>query len=254
MKLRIALLTFLLIVNGISANSFTPAFVQKNTSQNDTLLPKVLEQLNLTDKDIRKELFVEKVLPDNKSLTVMVIPKISKKEFDADGNGYFEFDAYILVVESETGKIISKFFEPKAWTSDAVVISSIEIDTAPFTLNSKARGFGIRVNYSGSSRPNPYNQTDFSLFIINGDSLKRVLKDYPISEGHGEWDTNCAGKFENVESVISIGKQKSYGFNNIIIKQKITKTKNSKIKDDCKEKSTIKHKSITLKFNKREYK
>jgi hypothetical protein len=40
------------------------------------------------------------------------------------------------------------------------------------------RAFGIRVKYSGSSRPNPYNSETISLFIKSGIILKKVLINY----------------------------------------------------------------------------
>ena len=190
----------------------------------------------------------------SKSFFIKNYVEIVTKEIDEYNNGFFEFDAYILLVENNTGNIKYKFFETNAWTSDAVVLLSIEIDTAPYFLSKNIRGFGVRVNYTGSSRPNPYSKTDFSMFINEGNLLKRVLKDFPISEFHGEWDTNCEGEFETIESSIVIDKVKTNNFSNLIIKQNITEEKNRKIKDDCIEKKVSKSKTITLKYNKKEYK
>jgi hypothetical protein len=258
MKKRIILLSFLIITLGINAKGLISInhknAIQKKCNEDNSLLSKVLKQLKLTDKDIQEELCVEKKLPYNKSLSIMVIPKIATKEIDDDNNYSYEFDSYILIVENRNGNIKNKFFESDAWTSDAVVLSSIEIDTAPYFLNKNIRGFGIRVNYSGSSHPNPYGQTDFSLFINNGKSLKRVIKNFPVYEFHGEWDMNCEGEFETIESSIIIGKKQTNNFNNLIIKQKITEEKNRKIKDDCIEKKVNKTTTITLKYNNKEYK
>ena len=150
-------------------------------------------------------------------------------------------------------KIKSKFFESKSWSSDADVLSNIEIDTAPYLLSKNIRGFGIRVNYSGSSSPNPSHHTNFSIFIDEGKTLKRVLKDFPISTFGGEWDMDCAGEFEEIECSILIDKEKTNQFNNLKIKHKITKQVNHKIKNKCIEKKTITNKITTLKYNKEEY-
>ena len=135
-----------------------------------------------------------------------------------------------------------------------MVLSDITIDTGIYQLNEKERAFGIRVDYEGSSRPNPFNKTDLSLFVVQNNNLKRILSNYPITEFHGEWDTNCAGEFEDINSVIDIDKNKTNGFRNLTIKSKIEQTKNIATKDDCVEKKTTKLSTIKLKYNGKEYK
>jgi len=223
-------------------------------AKNDVLMTKVLNQLNINKKDIREALFREKVLPNKKSNTLMVIPKYRVNQTDEYGHDFFEFDAYIVIADNTTGKILHKYVEENAWTSDAMVLSDITIDTGIYQLNTENRAFGIRVDYEGSSRPNPYHPTTLSLFIIQNNSIKRILKNYPIAEFHGEWDTNCAGEFEDVKGVISIDKNKTNNFSNLIIKNTIVQTKNIPTKDDCTEKKTTKLSTVTLKYNGKEYK
>lgn len=224
------------------------------SQKNDLLLTKVLKQLNLKETDVREDLCAVKAIPFDKSLSILAIPKITKQEIDASNNGYYEFDLYVLIVDSNSGQIKSKFFEENALTSDAIVLSSIEIDTGLYNLEKNVRAFGIRVFYNGSSQPNPYHQTDLSLFINDNKSLKRILVNYPISEFHGEWNTDCAGEFETIESTIDIDKAKSNNFYNLIVNQKTINQINRKVKDDCNEKKTYKKKILILKFDKNQYK
>jgi hypothetical protein len=255
MKKQILLSVILIITFGVNSKCIilysNKNEIQKVSKKENSLLSKILKQLKLTNKDIQEELYVEKIMPNDKSLSIIVIPKIVSKE---DNDESLDLDSYILVVENKTGNIKSKFYESNSWTSDAIALTSIEIDTAPYLLNKTNRGFGIRVNYTGRSNPNPYSQTDLSLFIEEGKILKRVLKDFPISEFHGEWDMNCNGEFETVESTIIIDKVITNNFYNLKIKQKITDEKNHKVKDDCIEKKVYKSKMVTLKYNKKEYK
>ena len=223
-------------------------------SKNDVLSDKILKQLNINKKDIHKELYREKVLPNKTSNTVMVIPKYRTNETDPYGHLYLELDAYIVVADNLTGKILSKYIEENAWTSDAFALADITIDTGIYQLNPENRAFGIRVSYEGSSRPNPFSKTELSLFIIQKNIIKRVLKNYPIKDFHGEWDTNCAGEFEDVVSVISIDKNKTNGFGNLIIKNNIEITKNIPTTDDCIEKKTSKISTSVLKYNGKTYK
>jgi hypothetical protein len=246
MRLLFTSILLLLTINVVAKDSFC--------NKEESLLKKALKQLNLKEEQIHSELYVEKVLPYSKEHSVLVIPKIISIEGSIDNNQSFDLDAYILIVENNSGKIINKYFEPEAWISDAVMLSSIEIDTAPYLLQTNKRAFGIVVNYVGSSRPNPYDRSDLTLYVTDGSSLKPVLKNYLLAESRGEWDTNCAGDFEGMTSVLLIDKQKSNDWYTIIVKQTITKTKNFIVDDNCESKEVQKIKKLVLKFNNKEYK
>lgn len=222
--------------------------------RNDVLLNKVLTQLKLTKKDIHEPLYQSKVLPNKTSNSVLVIPKYNVNETDEQGHDFFMFDAYIVVADNATGKILSKYVEKEAWTSDAMVLSNITIDTGLYQLNEKDRAIGIRVSYSGSSNPNPYSYTDLSLFLTQNNAMKMILKNYQIDRANGEWDTRCAGEFEDSVGNIDIDKTKSNGYKNLIIKSKIKHTKSFLVNDNCEEKVTNKNSVKYLKFNGKEYK
>jgi hypothetical protein len=216
----------------------------------DTLQKKVLAELHLNESDIKQELFVSKDLPYAKHLTVMVITKFNNAE------NTYELDAYIVIVNNKTGSIVQKYYEPKAWISDAMALADIEIDTAPYTLSKDVTAFGLRLNYTGSSRPFPYEETELSLYISDKSELIKVLSNYSISLFKGEWDTNCIGEFKNTESVIIVDKKhKTNNFTNLIINQKHSARQNFVDNGDCKDK-TIKEKdtTITLRFNGTEFK
>ncbi|AWG23547.1 hypothetical protein FFWV33_03870 [Flavobacterium faecale] len=222
--------------------------------QDDVLLSKILNQLKIKKSEVNLELISEKKLPYSTDKTVIVIPKYIVNEKDEYNNYYFELDEYIIVANNITGEILYKFHQPNAWTSDAVMLTSIEIDTGLYKLNKKDRAFGIRVNYTGSSRPNPYYQTDLSLFIVQDNILKQVLKNLIISEFHGEWDTNCAGEFEDSKSIISIDKTQFNNFNNLILATIKTETKNIPTNEDCVEQKKTQKTQKILKYNGTEYK
>lgn len=199
------------------------------------------------------DFITDKILPFSSEKTFFVIPKYRTNEKDEYGFYFYEFDAYLIIADNKKGIILNKFFEPNAWTSDAINLVNIEIDTGLYKLNETTRAIGIRVNYSGSSRPNPYYQTDLSLFIAQNSELKKILQDFPISEFHGEWDTNCRREFEDVKSFINIDKTKSNGFYDLIVKSKTKKTKNIPTDNDCIEKVKTYQNFRKLKFNGTKY-
>lgn len=228
-------------------------FYHAHAQENSKLLDKVLVQLKLTKKDFHTPLYTEKVLPNKPSNTLMVIPKYSVNETDEYGNLYLELDACIIIADSTSGKILYKYNEPDAWTSDAMVLSDITIDTGLYQINENTRAIGIRVSYRGSSQPNPSYDTDLSLFIIQNNTLKKILNNYKIDSAGGEWDTKCAGEFEDSTGHIDIDKNKTNGFKNLIVKSKTTYTKSISVKDECIRKVTHENSTKTLKYNGKEY-
>ncbi|MBW1656630.1 PA3715 family protein [Flavobacterium quisquiliarum] len=224
--------------------------VQFSFSQSADHLNTILKQLKLNESQIRIELFTEKILPYDKNKSVLVIPKYAS---DIE-EGSFVLDAYILVIDNVTGKIIYKFIEPNAWTSDALILTDITIDTGLYYLNKTTRAFGIRADYRTQSQPNPFSETNLSLYIVEKNTLKPVLHNYRVYKYGGEWDMKCDGEFEDIDSTIDIDKLQNNNFNNLIIKTKITKTENTFKNDDCDSKETIKKETTKLIFDGKQYK
>lgn len=227
---------------------------QISFSQSTDHLNTVLKQLKIKKSEIHEKLFTQKILPYDKSKSVLVIPKYDINEQDNEGHDYFVLDAYIIVIDNATGKIICKFIEPNAWTSDALMLTGISIDTGLYHLNSTTRAFGVRVDYTGSSRPNPFSETHLSLYVADKNSLKQVIKNYSISRSGGEWDTNCAGEFEDRNSTFDIAKVQTNNYNNIIVRSTIVKSVSTPTNDDCVSKETTKKATSKLIFNGKEYK
>lgn len=216
---------------------------------NPANIDKVLAQLKIKREDCYNDLAVEKVIPFSPGKSVIVIPRITEKTESS-----FSCDSYILVIDNHTGTIMNKFFEPNAWTSDAVRISHIDLDFAPYKLNPTTRAFGIRVLYEGSSRPNPYENEELSLFIIKDRMLKRVLKNFSISRITGEWDTRCEGQFITEKKALVISGKATHNYKNIVVKNKITTTSKKLVNDDCVDENTSEFKTSILRYDSKEYK
>ncbi|AEA44102.1 hypothetical protein [Fluviicola taffensis] len=248
-----ALLIFSFLILGFKGYSNYAVLFENQASfqtiSNDSLKLKVLKQLGIKESQLRNELFTAKVLPHAKTQTVMVIPKLISED-----EGMFDVDAIVLVVNNQTGKIIQKFKSENSLFSDAVYISSITIDTAPYMLTKEIRAFGIRVNYVGSSRPNPYNEEHLSLYVQEKNSLRRVLTAELVERFNGEWDTNCAGEFHSKKSILSFETETTNGYFNLVIKEHTTTTINEKVNGECEEKITEKRdKKIVFYYNGKSY-
>jgi len=222
-------------------------------SQEESLLNSVIQQLNLEQLKINKDFVSTKIQPHNSNETIVVIPEIGLEAEDI-----FELNSYILLVNNITKKITHKYIESSntnGWISDAIILSKIAIDTAPYIVSENTRAFGIQVYHYGMSRPNPYSNKTISLFVKSGDSLKKVLHNYDIVNSRGEWDTNCAGEFTDVKSTLIFSSEKTNGYFDILVKSKITESKAYIDENgDCDAKDKITTKTNWLKFNGEEYK
>jgi len=188
------------------------------------LIDSVIKQLNLDTSKIDQRFVVSKVQPHNTNETIVIIPEIVGA-YDEDD---LKLNSYIVLVDNTTGKITHKYFESSktnGWDSNAIELSEITIDTAPYMVTEDTRAFGIRVSHYGRSQPNPYSNTTISLFVKSGDALKKVLRHYDVEDYGAEWDMHCAGKSTNVQNTLIISKEKTNGHSDIIVKSKITESK-----------------------------
>lgn len=203
----------------------------------DSLKTSVLKQLGIKETNLKEDMWTEKALPHAKTQTVMVVPHLIDEN---ETEGIFTLDAIIVVVNNQTGKIIQKYKEDNFIFSDATYLSGFTIDTAPYMLTKEIRAFGIRAQFYGSSNANPYSEVQLSLFVQEGNSLRKVLKEQVIESSSGEWNTDCNGRFHNMKSWILFETGASKGYFNLVIKERSWIESNEKIKGECEKKITDK--------------
>ena len=215
----------------------------------DEIIKRSLEQLNIKKSQVHEILLAVKKMPHYKTKSVVVIPQIAQKTDESD----FTLNAYILVVNNTDAQILQQYYEPKAWTSDALQLTKVSIDFAPYKISDTERAFGIRTCYSGSSKANPYESEELSLFIEKGHSLIEILRHLEVKSSTGEWDTYCEGKFVNSRTLLLVSQKQTNGYFDLVAKSKLTTTVQF-IKDgDCKSTETEDTKSVTLKFDGKKY-
>jgi hypothetical protein len=233
---------------------FGSSLYSKNTSSfqvisDDSLKMNVLKQLGIRESELKAELFTSKVLPYAKTQTVMVIPKLISEESDM-----YDLDALIVVVNNQTGKILQKFKGENTFFSDAIYLSSITIDTAPYLLTKDIRAFGIRVSHVGSSRVNPFEQVDLSLYVQEGTSLRRVLNQEMVKRFNGEWDGDCSGEFHYKKAILSFETETTNGYFNLVLKEHTEISSSEEVNGECEEKVIEKlDKKIIFYYNGKTY-
>ena len=216
------------------------------------LIEDVIQKLKLNKLKIKYDFASTKTQPNNPNETIVVIPEIALEEEDM-----FRLNSYIVLVDNSTGKITHKYFESSktnGWESDAIMLSEIKIDTAPYMLSKDTRAFGIRLYHHNMSQPNPYGNKTISLFVKSGNTLKKVLANYDVMNSQGEWNTICTGEFTDVKNTLIMSKKISSNYFDIMVKSKTTKTKSFKDKNgECDDTKKISVETKWLKFNGDEY-
>lgn len=217
---------------------------QKNTQAYN----QAVKTLKIIEEDIDKDLYTEKVLPYDTHKLVMVFPL--RKGDDQEAT----FDLYVVVYDLSQKRIAQWYKGTDEYTSDAIRLESLSIDTAKFILAEKVRAFGIRASYEGSSRVNPYYEETFSMFLPQEKSLKKILNQYVLVASNGETAyNNCEGSWsEENRSLFIMDDKKTNGYFNI--KDKIT-FKRTEADKECEDKVVKKTtKIVLLKYNGKEYK
>ena len=130
-------------------------------------------------------------------LVLVAVPLIAQVGVDSTLG-----DLDVLVVDEATSKTRHRLRIPHAMDDDAVRISGISFDTAAYRLAPDRLAFGVRREWVGSSRPNPFAENTLSLYEIRGATLSPVLDDLIVWRSQGEWDTACAGETIMTERIL----------------------------------------------------
>ncbi|WP_258097355.1 hypothetical protein [Marinoscillum pacificum] len=220
--------------------------------QNYTLILSALDELNLDMLQVKSDLMVYSAKPENMDQYILVIPEIVEEATE-----YFTLNSHVVIVDEISGKILQRFSESheyNGWVSDAIGLTSIDIDTAPYMVTPGHRAFGVRVSFHGMSRVNPYDKESISLFVNFGDHLKRLLNAYTAVESRGEWDGSCEGVFTASKKVFIMSENQTDGLFDITVKNKINVSKSIEDENgECNAEDTNFTETSVLKYNGQEY-
>lgn len=218
---------------------FFLSLVSQVVAQENPLLDTVLKRLDLNQEKIEKEFTVIKQFPydTNKYICLVALP--------IEEEGYTPYDVYLLLVD-RTGEIICKYFEKEALVSDAVRLTGVTIDTAPYDVAPGVRAFGITSSHYLQSRPNPYSGRSLSLFIRQDSGFVKILDDFEVQSYQGDGNEMCESTYWDEQNILIMLKNQTDGFNDILIKSKEKVTEHFLVGEDCEERETVKKTSYKL--------
>ncbi len=190
-----------------------------------------------------------KVLPQQQDRAVIAVALPVEQTVEPD---YAEYALSLVTVHAYTGELIQTYTDPKVIVSDAVALSGIKLDTAAYQLNAKQRAIGVRLNFTGASRVNPYNPQLLNLYNLK--TRQKVLDSFVVALERGEWDGNCEGEWEKHSSLLQMLKTKNKGYTDIKVTSKDHSYQTQERKREC---ATVNQKTVTenfiLKFDGEQY-
>ena len=130
----------------------------------------------------------------------MMRPEGGQQGYDRQG----DLEVLVLVLDADSLVPQARVRLADAILEDAISLAGLRFDTAPYRLFGDRLAFGIRRELAGESRPNPYAQTDLTLFDLQGDQLRPVLSGLVVAQSFGDWDMECAGSFETLTRVLDL--------------------------------------------------
>ena len=136
------------------------------------------------------------------------------------------------------------------------LIQDVRIDTSRYVLASDTRAFGLRVRYRDVGTASAASET-LRLYVQQGAKLRQVLPEIELDRESGEWDASaCAGRFEKLRTMLSVGKAASNGYADLMLSRTVVQSRAQASEDQgCVEKAQpARFNSVTLRYDGERYK
>lgn len=170
-----------------------------------------------------------KVWPANEALTIAVLPLPQKGNNNARGT----YDLEVLVADTRSGEVAAHTFEPSAIRYDAVRFGGLGADTAHYPLAPGKPAFGVEVEHEYEPIAAPKAEVSLSLYVIDGQRLRKVLDRFQMDHAHGRYDIRGVGFYVDTQRTIEFGPAGEDGYAALKIKEKSVRTENKDLSDNA---------------------
>ncbi|CAN7387556.1 hypothetical protein [Variovorax paradoxus] len=191
-----------------------------------------------------------------RSIVVLPVPR------ETSSTGAKVFDLELLLIQrpdngnTERDTVIGRIFQPEALDEDAATaIQDIRIDTSRYVLSSDTRAFGLRVRYRGTAPGSTVASETIRLYVHHGSKLREVLQEVELDHDSGEWDSSCTGRFEQLRTMLSVGKSASNGYADLQLSRTLVQSRAQMQEDQsCTEKAMpARFNTVTLRYDGERY-
>ncbi|WP_353170501.1 hypothetical protein [Acinetobacter rudis] len=219
----------------------------------------ICEEHNFTDSILKQaNLSLEqgyigdcKVLPQQQDRALLIF-QLGDPDAIKSGDAGQTYQLHLLTADTRQLKLLDHYIDPTSYTSDAVELNDIRIDTAVYQLQPQLRAIGLRLSFANSSSVNPYAYTMLNLYDLK--QHKKVLSHLRVNLGQGENDGRCNADNHSRNSTVVILDTQHHGMFDLRINTKELDERYRWIKTDCEQvNSTENKRSHILKFNGKDY-
>lgn len=230
-------------------------FSQLSYADCESLIDSANKKLGYPDRETATENWFSdcKVWPADPDKSILALAHL-QKTVPVDPEEY-KHNLDVLLVNTESGKILQHFFQEGAFVSNAVALSGIMIDTARYKLAPEIRAFGVRATFKSNSHMYSVNDKIINLYVSKNQKLKLVLADLIMNDdsNSGQFDMvgedSCTITESNTQRTLAIAKTASHGYADLLLQEKTSKSESKLVKNECITATTPTTKQYTLHFN-----
>lgn len=218
------------------ATAPTPLFAHADCEAN---FPKWMAQLHSgrTLDDVHARC---RVWPAHPMQTIAVLPRPHANANDKAG----EIDLEVLVADTRSGTSVARTFEPSAIRYDAVRFGALDVDIKPYPLAPGNPAFGVSVEHEYTPIAAPKGEVSTSLYVIDGQRLRKVLDRLQLDHAHGRYDIRGVGFYVGTQRTIEFGPAGEDGYAALKIKEKSVRTENKDLNDNADKQTTYRNYTI----------
>lgn len=219
-----------------------------NICEDEAFTDAILKQAHLSN--VPGHLADCKLLPQQSNRAVLLYERALSDEDESEQPVAYQI--HLITADTERSLLLDHYIDPYEYSTDAVVLSNMRLDTAAYQLHPQLRALGVRIDYRGSSRVNPYDYTLLNLYDLP--RHKKLLNNLRVDLSQGENDGRCNAENHMRSSTVVVLNTQQHGMADLRINSKDANEEYRQIKDDCQQIKYHEHKrSHVLRFNGKTY-
>lgn len=192
-----------------------------------------------------------KVLPQQQDQALIVYQQ-GELDINEDSEHAQSYQLHLLTADIQQQKLLDHYIDPNSYTSDAMMLQDIRIDTAAYQLHPKLRAIGLRINFANSSSVNPYSYNILNLYDLK--NHRKILNNLRVGLDQGENDGRCNADNHSRSSVLIVLNTQHQGMFDLRVNSKEQNESYRWVNDDCKQTGHIENKrSHVLIYNGQRY-
>lgn len=170
----------------------------------------------------------------------------------ADNDAGF-YDLTVLLLKNTSDQVVARLVQKRAFSSDAVRLTGIAIDSAPYTLAPGLRAFGVRARFASGSSVSSWEHEQLNVYLVQGGELRQLLGSLLTAEKRYEQIDDCQSAQTDRSRRLIVAPHSTRGKADLILKEKVLIEKSSMQKGQCVSKRHVVSKSAMLRFDGQNY-